>query len=273
MAPNNVAHARFDDSGLGEAPKPTVHRSDTQLIKALQPVTVALNRHLIFILASALFSVLTTTSVVLSRPSHVEGSELVDSRGNVIGTGHTTETLDMVEIVSVRDPEFYDDIESVLLEDSSGSLTSLRISSWTWHNASRMQLGAMNGADILIDAGTVAVAGPVDTLLTFSADGTASAVGLQALGADEKLAPSMANARGRCLSLGCPFSHCSAGLAAEGLVREAGCNGRPLWRWPQGVSLANGDATRRSLQGVGKWKVNKKPRAGKPRPKAKAQRT
>ena len=47
----------------------------------------------------------------------------------------------------------------------------------------------------------------------------------------------MAKARGRYLSLGCPFSRCSAGLAAGGLLREVGCDGRPLRRWPQGVSL------------------------------------
>ena len=264
-----MAHARFDDSGLGESPKPTLHRSDTVLIKALQPVTNAMNRHLLIVVASALFSVLTITGVVLSRPSHVEASEFVDNVGNVIGTGHMTQTLDMVDLARVNDADFYDDIESVLLKDSSGSMTSLRVSSWTWHNASRMQLGATNGDDILIDAGTAAVAGSVDTLLTFSSpDGTATAVGLQALGSDEQLAPSKATARGRCLSLGCPFSRCSAGLAADGLVREVGCDGRPLWRWPQGVSLAsnNGDASHRSLKAVGRWKIKKLHHAGKPPP-------
>ena len=147
-----MAHARFDDSGLGESPKPTLHRSDTVLIKALQPVTNAMNRHLLIVVASALFSVLTITGVVLSRPSHVEASEFVDNVGNVIGTGHMTQTLDMVDLARVNDADFYDDIESVLLKDSSGSMTSLRVSSWTWHNASRMQLGATNGDDILIDA-------------------------------------------------------------------------------------------------------------------------
>lgn len=260
----SMQHSRFDDMGVGgEAPKPKMLRSDTVIVRTLGKVDSAMRKQLMVIVMSAVFSVITITAVMLSRSSHVETSEFVDRNGNIIGSGQITVTSDLVELPSLRDWNFYDEMNSAMIEDSSGSTMSLRISSWTWHNASRMQLDTFDGVKILIDAGTAAFAGPVDTLLTqISADGTAAAVGQQAHDA-AKLAPSMVLASGRCLSLGCPFLRCSAGLAAGGLVREVGCDGRPLWRWPQGVSLhaQTHSSASRNLN-VGKWSVKKVKSAG-----------
>jgi hypothetical protein len=135
----SMQHSRFDDMGVGgEAPKPKMLRSDTVIVRTLGKVDSAMRKQLMVIVMSAVFSVITITAVMLSRSSHVETSEFVDRNGNIIGSGQITVTSDLVELPSLRDWNFYDEMNSAMIEDSSGSTMSLRISSWTWHNASRM---------------------------------------------------------------------------------------------------------------------------------------
>ena len=56
----------------------------------------------------------------------------------------------------------------------------------------------------------------------------------------------------KCEAINCPLAQCSATLS-HGLVKTVACDGMPLWRWPDDVSLeadaTDGTSSRRMLWG------------------------
>jgi len=226
-------------------------RSDTVLVHRISgAVKTMASKTAILIVSSAVMTIVSILAVVLTRPTHVEATDLVNANGQLIGTGLVTVTKDLADMPASADFEEYDSVESIVFGSVEDGMQSASVQSWHWSDAERMSWTTTQG-DVLIDHGQIAYAGPTDTVVTFGTTDQPAAAGKQASSLGDSV---IAQARSQCAELQCPLKSCTAKLAPLEIIREVSCHDTTLWRWPEGVSLR---ATSARRLGVGKWKVKK----------------
>jgi hypothetical protein len=266
-------------------------RSDTVLVHRISgAVKTMASKTAILIVFSAVMTIVSILAVVLTRPTHVEATDLVNANGQLIGTGLVTVTKDLADMPASADfeececppcahpwpsalfalhrplpalhpqtaealrrapPTTADDsVKSIVFGSVEDGMQSASVQSWHWSDAERMSWTTTQG-DVLIDHGQIAYAGPTDTVVTFGTTDQPAAAGKQASSLSDSV---IAQARSQCAELQCPLKSCTAKLAPLEIIREVSCHDTTLWRWPEGVSLR---ATSARHLSVGKWKVKK----------------
>ena len=258
-------HIQFDENPPHEleAPLPRV-RSETVFVNRVSNVmSTNLRKSMAVVMVSALFTTVSVLIIVLSRPMGVQSSAFVGPDGRVIGTGALiTSVEDLASLPARGQGGFaeFDEMKTILAEDSDDGARSLRITSWQWFNYNRMTFATDQGT-VLISNNNIQMSGPRDAVIRFKE----SSGEAYSAGSGQHTDEAVQKLKEHCDKIRCDesidgtksYHRCSGSFdSSNGLVNDASCDEAVLWRWPEGVELSDTPANRRKMP-VGKWKIRK----------------